>query len=63
MARKRSIIPKAPTEWEKLQRERETIQARLANKLVFLGDLDRQALGLRLIEIKRALNRLYSSGT
>jgi hypothetical protein len=61
MAKKKSVLPKAPTEWEKLQTERETIVARLEGKQGYLGTFDRQAAAVRLVEVKRALNRLYAA--
>lgn len=59
MSKKNKVLPKTRPEWEKLQKERADILARLDGQKGYLGEFDRQGLAIRLVEVKRALNRLY----
>jgi len=60
MSKKAKLLPKAPTEINKLQQEREELEAALRATMSFLGPVDRQAKALRLREVKRRLNALFA---
>jgi len=61
MKKKPALLPRATSEKERLQKERAEITSRLSSTTVLIGTLDRQALAMRLVEVKRALNRLYAA--
>lgn len=56
------MLPKAPTEWQKLQDERAAITDKLNGVRSYITAQDRAALAIRLVEVKRALNRLHAAG-
>jgi len=62
MAKKKPVLPKAPTEWQKLQDERAAITDKLNGVRSYITAQDRAALAIRLVEVKRALNRLHAAG-
>lgn len=62
MSKRKKILPKAPTEVEKLQTERADLQSKLDGPDYRLGVTTRAAAVARLLEIKRRLNAIYSAG-
>lgn len=62
MAKRKPIIPKAPTEVERLQTERAVLQARLDIRKAYFGSMTRAEAAARLVEVKRRLNQIYAAG-
>lgn len=61
MKKRQKVLPKAPTEWERLQTEREQLQAILDKPERYYGSITRTTAAVRLVEVKRALNRLWAN--
>jgi hypothetical protein len=61
MKNKKPLVPKKLSEIEELQLLRSRLERVLNNPNAFMSEQDRAADRVKLIEVKRSLNRLYAA--
>ena len=62
MSRKKALIPKESSEWDRLQQERKYYQQKLSSSISYLTLEQHQDMVRQLREVKSRLNKLAAEG-